>query len=409
MCKYRLLTARVCQDSTVRLGYKRNGEGLNLEQSDLWVLQEHLRVETMNRKFLEMWEEEKKRPKPSIRRALWRLIRSTCLASSIFELIRLVGSFANPLIVREIIVFIQQPTMDFTYGITLAFSLCIGAIAVAFGKSHSFHFVMNAGAMVKGAINAAAFDKSLRLSNSARQRKTVGQIVNIMSADADKLYQNFFSFNSSWSAPLQLGVALYLLYQQVKDATWVGLASLLFSFVVLAVIFVRIAILERLRLKFSDVRVKLMNEMVQGIKIIKFMGWEGPILEEIERAREGELPYVRKIAYTKALMISFVLGTSIVVSIHLFGHLGAHGTSSHVAPSAASAAGEAPSRKTLNLACQTFMMMMMMMMMMMILVSLAFPFSVISSPNWLSFAAHVCMSKRVRARIRDCQHVAPRA
>jgi len=318
MCKYRLLTACVCQDSTVRLGYKRNGEGLNLEQSDLWVLQEHLRVETMNRKFLEMWEEEKKRPKPSIRRALWRLIRSTCLASSIFELIRLVGSFANPLIVREIIVFIQQPTMDFKYGITLAFSLCIGAIAVAFGKSHSFHFVMNAGSMVKGAINAAAFDKSLRLSNSARQRKTVGQIVNIMSADADKLYQNFFSFNSSWSAPLQLGVALYLLYQQVKDATWVGLASLLFSFVVLAVIFVRIAILERLRLKFSDVRVKLMNEMVQGIKIIKFMGWEGPILEEIERAREGELPYVRKIAYTKALMISFVLGTSIVVSIRLF-------------------------------------------------------------------------------------------
>lgn len=138
-----------------------------------------------------------------------------------------------------------------------------------------------------------------------------------MSADADKLYQNFFSFNSSWSAPLQLAVALYLLYQQVADATWVGLASLLFSFVVLAVIFVRIAILERLRLKFSDVRVKLMNEMVQGIKIIKFMGWEGPILDEIERAREGELPFVRKIAYTKALMISFVLGTSIVVSIPL--------------------------------------------------------------------------------------------
>lgn len=142
------------QNSTVKLGYKRNGEGKNLEQSDLWVLQEHLRVETMNRKFLELWEEERKRPKPSIRRALWRLIRSTCLASSIFELIRLVGSFANPMIVREIIVFIQSPTMDFTYGITLAFLLCAGAIAVAFGKSHSFHFVMNAGAMVKGAINA---------------------------------------------------------------------------------------------------------------------------------------------------------------------------------------------------------------------------------------------------------------
>lgn len=139
-----------------------------------------------------------------------------------------------------------------------------------------------------------------------------------MSADADKLYQNFFSFNSSWSAPLQLAISLYLLYQQVLDATWVGLASLLFSFVVLAVIFVRIAILERLRLQFSDVRVKLMNEMVQGIKIIKFMGWEGPILEAIDRARNGELPFVRKIAYTKAVMIAFVLGTSIVAGFITF-------------------------------------------------------------------------------------------
>lgn len=142
------------QTATVKLGYQRNAEGANLEESDLWVLQEHLRVEEMNRKFLLLWEEEKSRPKPSLTRALWRLIRSTCLTSAIFELIRLVGSFANPMIVKEIIMFVQRPTMDINYGIGLAFSLCAGAIAVAFGKSHSFHFVMNAGAMVKGAVNA---------------------------------------------------------------------------------------------------------------------------------------------------------------------------------------------------------------------------------------------------------------
>ena len=53
---------------------------------------------------------------------------------------------------------------------------------------------------------------------------------------------------------------------------WFCLIALFAVFFVLAFIFVRISKLERLRLEAADVRVKVLNEMMQGIKVIKLMG-----------------------------------------------------------------------------------------------------------------------------------------
>jgi len=59
---------------------------------------------------------------------------------------------------------------------------------------------------------------------------------------------------------------------QVKNATWFCLIALFVVFFGLVFIFIRISKLERLRLDAADVRVKVLNEMMQGIKVIKLMG-----------------------------------------------------------------------------------------------------------------------------------------
>jgi len=58
----------------------------------------------------------------------------------------------------------------------------------------------------------------------------------------------------------------------VKNATWFCLIALFVVFFGLVFIFIRISKLERLRLDAADVRVKVLNEMMQGIKVIKLMG-----------------------------------------------------------------------------------------------------------------------------------------
>lgn len=47
-------------------------------------------------------------------------------------------------------------------------------------------------------------------------------------------------------------------------------------------------------MKFTDNRIKLMNEVLNGIKILKFYAWEEAFLRRVGILRDGELSALRK-------------------------------------------------------------------------------------------------------------------
>lgn len=55
--------------------------------------------------------------------------------------------------------------------------------------------------------------QALVISNSARRTSTIGEIVNLMSVDAQRFMDLATYINMIWSAPLQVILALYLLWQ----------------------------------------------------------------------------------------------------------------------------------------------------------------------------------------------------
>ena len=54
--------------------------------------------------------------------------------------------------------------------------------------------------------------QALRMSNSARKGSTVGEIVNLMSVDAQRFMDLMLNLNLLWSAPFQMAMAIYFLY-----------------------------------------------------------------------------------------------------------------------------------------------------------------------------------------------------
>lgn len=64
---------------------------------------------------------------------------------------------------------------------------------------------------------------------------------------------------------------------------------------------------RRLVLKYSDLRVKMMNEVLAGIRIIKFYAWERPFGKEVGELRGKELEALTKLAYTSAIGFSLIL------------------------------------------------------------------------------------------------------
>lgn len=55
--------------------------------------------------------------------------------------------------------------------------------------------------------------QALVISSTARRTSTVGEIVNLMSVDAQRFMDLITYINMIWSAPLQVVLALYFLWQ----------------------------------------------------------------------------------------------------------------------------------------------------------------------------------------------------
>ncbi len=66
------------------------------------------------------------------------------------------------------------------------------------------------------------------MSSTARQDRTVGEIVNLMSIDAQRLMDLVTYVYALYSSPLQITLALYFLYQFLGPSIFAGFSVLIF-------------------------------------------------------------------------------------------------------------------------------------------------------------------------------------
>lgn len=160
---------------------------------------------------------------------------------------------------------------------------------------------------VRTGVSTLLYQKSLCVSAGGRAKTSTGQIVNLMSNDTTQL-QRFLQFSGMIVvAPLQIIIALVLIYGQVGNATWVGVGFMVFLAPINVVIFSIVSKMRRKVLKYSDLRVKMMNEILNGIRIIKFYGWEKAFGKEVGKLRRKELDALTNLAYVSAVGFSLIL------------------------------------------------------------------------------------------------------
>lgn len=76
--------------------------------------------------------------------------------------------------------------------------------------------------------------------------------------------------NMLWSAPLQIGLALYFLWNILGPSVLAGLAVMIILIPINGFIASRVKTLQIRQMKNKDERVKLMNEVLSGIKVTNF-------------------------------------------------------------------------------------------------------------------------------------------
>ena len=78
--------------------------------------------------------------------------------------------------------------------------------------------------------------QALTMSNEARKTTTAGEIVNLMSVDAQRVQDATGYLWMTWSAPLQISIAVYMLWTLMGASVLAGLAVMVLIIPINAVI-----------------------------------------------------------------------------------------------------------------------------------------------------------------------------
>uniref|UniRef100_A0A8C2DVX8 ATP-binding cassette sub-family C member 10 n=1 Tax=Cyprinus carpio TaxID=7962 RepID=A0A8C2DVX8_CYPCA len=227
-------------------------------------------------------------------------------------------AFAGPLLLGGLVSFMETDGAPLSKGVWCAVGLFASTFLAALLRNIFVYEVSKVALEARAAVISTIYSKALKVSASALARFNMGEVVNFMSTDTDRVVNFFNSFHEVWSLPFQFVLALYLLYLQVGVAFLGGVGVAVLLVPLNKVLASRILENNKHMLLHKDGRVKLMTEILFGIRVLKYYNWEEHFTQKIVEARKKELHHLKLLKYLDAVCVYTWAALPVVISILTF-------------------------------------------------------------------------------------------
>ncbi|XP_054270085.1 multidrug resistance-associated protein 1-like [Macrosteles quadrilineatus] len=257
------------------------------------------------------------RPQASILPALLRTFGPMFLVGSFFKFAQDLILFANPQLLKLLIQFVSSDE-SLWKGCMYAALMFLTTNVQMFFLNRYFLTMNFVGARINTGLISTIYKKSLKLSNAARKQSTVGEIVNLMAVDAASFQQLMQHLNLVWSAPMQIVLSLYFLWQLLGPAVLAGLTVMILMVPLNAWMVRQNRRLRIKQMKHKDERIKTMNEVLSGIKVLKLYAWEPSFEQKITKIRQKEVRVLKTAAYFNSFSMFAFSMTPFLVALVSF-------------------------------------------------------------------------------------------
>ncbi|KAJ7977163.1 ABC transporter C family member 5 [Quillaja saponaria] len=174
------------------------------------------------------------------------------------------------------------------------------------------------GMHVRSALTAMVYQKGLRLSSSAKQSHSSGEIVNYMAVDVQRVGDYSWYLHDIWMLPLQIVLALAILYKNVGIASVATLIATIISIIVtVPVARIQEDYQDKL-MAAKDERMRKTSESLRNMRILKLQAWEDRYRMILEDMRGVEYKWLRKALYSQAFITFLFWSSPIFVSAVTF-------------------------------------------------------------------------------------------
>ncbi|XP_045849379.1 ATP-binding cassette sub-family C member 6 isoform X2 [Meles meles] len=174
---------------------------------------------------------------------------------------------------------------------------------------------------IRTAITGLVYRKVLVLSSASRKASAVGDVVNLVSVDVQRLIDCFIYLNGLWMTVIWMAICFIYLWQLL------GLSALTAIAVFMSLLPLNFFITKKRKqhqqehMRQKDSRARLTSSVMGNMKIVKSHGWEGAFLERILRIRGQELGALRtsNLLFSVSLVsfqVSTFLAALVLFAVH---------------------------------------------------------------------------------------------
>ncbi|KAE9102605.1 Multidrug resistance-associated protein 1 [Phytophthora fragariae] len=274
---------------------------LNFE--DLWELKGELRSAAALKEFVEHFERHDK----SISKAMAAAYGAEFLRWGLAMLFSTACGLFAPVVLNHVISAFSEVDLDIN-----DLSMWLGVFFVSRFVDAILSTQMNyalelVALRLTVTLKTLLFHKAMRRSFRTKNDPAAVEMSNLLTSDVNNV-------NKLWVIPIQIVVAVWMLYVVIGLAAFAGLAVIAVS--ILASYFLAKfsgeAFVDLMRSK--DDRLSVIKEVFTAIQIVKLNAWEGKFTEKIRAVRTIELSAVQRFLYIGAVNITILWSTPLAVS-----------------------------------------------------------------------------------------------
>ncbi|KAK9763135.1 Transporter of the ATP-binding cassette (ABC) [Basidiobolus ranarum] len=283
-------------NSMIYTGYRKS-----IEFDDIYDLQEQEKSEYICKKFE---EESTLFPHRSLTFKLIYFFRKPLFTQFVYSNFVILFTFSGPFFLQRILRYLEHPEsysreMAYVY----VFGLLGGYVTLSIVSSQGLWIGRKIGIGLKALIIGEVYSKSLRRQDVAIATEenaevdvvsSLGKITNLMAVDAHKIAEICAYLNYLYILPMQIILTVLYLFQVLGWSAIAGSLTIALTLPLNYYLVFKWSKMERKLMSATDKRISIINEVLQGIRIIKFFAWEHRFKSRVDESRAKELSVLKQ-------------------------------------------------------------------------------------------------------------------
>uniref|UniRef100_A0A8B9BL29 ABC-type glutathione-S-conjugate transporter n=1 Tax=Anser brachyrhynchus TaxID=132585 RepID=A0A8B9BL29_9AVES len=218
---------------------------------------------------------------------------------------------------RLLIAFVSDEEAFAWQGYLYSILLFLTALIQSLCLQQYFNLCFHLGTNVRASLIAAIY-KKVGMALATRKESTVGETVNLMSADAQRFMDMANFVHQLWSSPLQIILSIVFLWGELGPSVLAGIAVMVLLVPINGFLVAKAKTIQVRNMKNKDERMKIMTEVLNGIKILKLFAWEPSFEKRINEIRARELKDLLNFTYLQSISIFVFTCAPFLVSLASF-------------------------------------------------------------------------------------------